>query len=148
MNPRPSPSPNHGKMPIRVTALAYDLCILYYRNLCTLTYSSLSNKISGKEGDCKSYSISSQWILCSPTVMGAVLSPHIFALPWAAPIAPAARSVTICFGGAGEVPHALQRKSHLCIPFLGTTRSQFQFPHSCVCERFIYSRDWSTYFLQ
>jgi hypothetical protein len=32
----------------------------------------------------------------------------------------------------------LQRKSHLCIPFLGIARPQSQFPHSCVCERFIY----------
>ncbi len=29
MNPRPSPSPKHGKMPIRVTALSFDLCVLY-----------------------------------------------------------------------------------------------------------------------
>ncbi len=28
MNPRPSPSPKHGKMPIRVTALVFDLCVL------------------------------------------------------------------------------------------------------------------------
>ncbi len=28
-----------------------------------------------------------------------------------------------------------QRKSYLCIPFLGIARPQFQFPHSCVCER-------------
>jgi hypothetical protein len=27
MNPRPSPSPKHGKMPIRVTALSFDLCM-------------------------------------------------------------------------------------------------------------------------
>ncbi len=42
----------------------------------------------------------------------------------------------------------LQRKSHLCIPFLGIARLQSQFPHSCVCERFrfIYSQDRSTYF--
>ncbi len=26
------------------------------------------------------------------------------------------------------------------------TASQSQFPHSCVCERFIYSHDWSAYF--
>jgi hypothetical protein len=32
---------------------------------------------------------------------------------------------------------ALQRKSHLSIPFLGIARPQPQFPHSCVCERFI-----------
>jgi hypothetical protein len=38
------------------------------------------------------------------------------------------------------------------IPFMyffrGIARPQFQFPHLCVCERFIYSQDWSTYFLQ
>ncbi len=31
----------------------------------------------------------------------------------------------------------LQRKSHLCIPFLGKARPQPQFQHSCVCERCI-----------
>jgi hypothetical protein len=44
----------------------------------------------------------------------------------------------------------LQRKSHLCVPFLGISRPQYQFPHSSVCERFIYvlySQDRSTYFL-
>ncbi len=30
----------------------------------------------------------------------------------------------------------LQQKSHLCIPFLGI--AQLQFPHSCVCEWFIF----------
>ncbi len=50
-------------------------------------------------------------------------------------------------GGGGRSP-ALQRKSHLCIPFLGIARPQSQFPHSCVCERFIYSQGWSTSFLQ
>jgi hypothetical protein len=30
----------------------------------------------------------------------------------------------------------LQRKSHLCIPFLGNARPQSQFPHTCVCEQF------------
>jgi hypothetical protein len=45
-------------------------------------------------------------------------------------------------------PHdgTLQRKSHLCINFLGVARIQSQFPHSCVCERFLYSQDRSTYF--
>jgi hypothetical protein len=42
--------------------------------------------------------------------------------------------------------HTLQGKSHLCIPFLGIARPQSQFPHSCVCERFMYSQDRSTYF--
>jgi hypothetical protein len=27
----------------------------------------------------------------------------------------------------------------------GIARLHFQFPHSCVCERYIYSRDWSAY---
>ncbi len=42
---------------------------------------------------------------------------------------------------------ALQRKSHLFITFLGIALPQSKFP-SCVCERFIYSQDRSTYFLQ
>ncbi len=45
-------------------------------------------------------------------------------------------------------PPALQWKSQLCIPFLGIARPQSQFPHSCVCERFLYSQDRSTYLLQ
>jgi hypothetical protein len=45
-------------------------------------------------------------------------------------------------------PTALQRKSHLCIPFLGIARPQPQFPHSCVCERFILTQQRSSYFLQ
>jgi hypothetical protein len=40
------------------------------------------------------------------------------------------------------------RKNHLCIPFSGNCAPQSQFPHSCVCERFTYSQDRSTYFLQ
>jgi hypothetical protein len=42
----------------------------------------------------------------------------------------------------------LQEKSHLhlCISFLGIARPQSQFLYSCVCERFIYSQDLSTYF--
>ncbi len=36
-------------MPIRVTALAFDLCVLYYRSPY-VPYSSLSSQISGKEG--------------------------------------------------------------------------------------------------
>ncbi len=45
-------------------------------------------------------------------------------------------------------PYALLRKSHLCISFLGIARPQSQFPHLCVCERFMYSQDRSTYLLQ
>jgi hypothetical protein len=40
----------------------------------------------------------------------------------------------------------LQRKSHSCISKKRITRPQSQFPHSCVCERFIYSPDRPTYF--
>jgi hypothetical protein len=40
----------------------------------------------------------------------------------------------------------LQGKIHICIPFLGIARPQSQFPHSRVCERYLYSQDWSTYF--
>jgi hypothetical protein len=39
---------------------------------------------------------------------------------------------------------SLQRKSYLFIPFLGIARPQSQFPHSCDCERFVYSQDRST----
>ncbi len=49
-----------------------------------------------------------------------------------------------CFLGR----HTLQRQFRLYIPFLGIARPQPQFPHSCVCERFIYSQDRPTYFLQ
>ncbi len=41
--------------------------------------------------------------------------------------------------------YTLQEKSHLYIPFLGITRSQSQYPHLYVCERFIFSQDLSTY---
>jgi hypothetical protein len=33
--------------------------------------------------------------------------------------------------------YTLQRKSHLCVPRKGIAPPQSQFPHSCVCERFI-----------
>jgi hypothetical protein len=32
INSRHSPSPEHGKLPIRVAALAFDFCALYYRS--------------------------------------------------------------------------------------------------------------------
>jgi hypothetical protein len=39
-------------------------------------------------------------------------------------------------------------ENHIYVfPFLGIARPHSQFPHSCVCEKFIYSQDWSTYFL-
>jgi hypothetical protein len=40
----------------------------------------------------------------------------------------------------------LQRKSHLYDPRQGIARPQSQFPHSCVCDRFIYSQDRSMNF--
>ncbi len=42
----------------------------------------------------------------------------------------------------------LQRKCYLCILFLGIVRPQSQFPHSRVCEKFIYSQDRFTYLQQ
>ncbi len=53
--------------------------------------------------------------------------------------------ITSCQGHLCDVA-TLQGKSHFCIPFLGNAGPQSQFPHSCVCERFIYSQDQSTYF--
>ncbi len=41
---------------------------------------------------------------------------------------------------------ALQRKSHLWISIIVIARPQSQFPHSCVCERFIYYQYRFTYF--
>jgi hypothetical protein len=61
------------------------------------------------------------------------------------------------FACSGPLPFAnlvthstpsLQRYFRLYIPFLGIAKPQPQFPHSCVFERFIYSQDQSTYFLQ
>jgi hypothetical protein len=46
-----------------------------------------------------------------------------------------------------SAPHCNQ-KSHLCIPRKGIARPQSQFPHSCVCERFLYSQDKSQIFLK
>jgi hypothetical protein len=53
-------------------------------------------------------------------------------------------------GGGGEqlemrMAHALYRKSNLCIPGKGLALPKSQILHSCVCERFIYSQEWSTY---
>ncbi len=39
-----------------------------------------------------------------------------------------------------ETKYTLQRNTHLCIPRKGIAWPQSQFPHSCVCERFMYSR--------
>jgi hypothetical protein len=40
-------------------------------------------------------------------------------------------------GSGCSLNHALQRNLDLCIPRKGIARPQFQFPHSCVCERSI-----------
>ncbi len=45
-----------------------------------------------------------------------------------------------------DTMQTMQRNFDLCIPRKGTARPQSQFPHSCVCEQFIYSHDRSTYF--
>jgi len=39
----------------------------------------------------------------------------------------------------------LYRKSNLCLPGKGIALPQSQFLHTCVCERFIYSQERSTY---
>ncbi len=65
---------------------------------------------------------------CTPTWSAWTLDTHTFSTSWDR--------------------YTLRRKSHFCIPFLGIARPQLQFPHSCACERFIHSQDWSTYFLQ
>jgi hypothetical protein len=44
--------------------------------------------------------------------------------------------------------HALQRKSHLCIPFQGIARSQSQFPHFHVSVGDLYTVFPRSYFLQ
>jgi hypothetical protein len=44
-----------------------------------------------------------------------------------------------------HLTNALQRQFRICIPFLGIARPHPQFPHSCVCEQFIYYQDRSTY---
>jgi hypothetical protein len=41
----------------------------------------------------------------------------------------------------------LQRNFDLCVPGKGIARPQSQLPHSCVCERSMYSQDRFTYFL-
>jgi hypothetical protein len=44
----------------------------------------------------------------------------------------------ICNSKVGAAEDTLQRKSYLFIPFLGIAWPQSKFPHSCVCEQFIY----------
>jgi hypothetical protein len=38
------------------------------------------------------------------------------------------------------------RKFETNVPRKGIARPQSQFPHSCLCERFLYSHDWSAYY--
>jgi hypothetical protein len=45
-----------------------------------------------------------------------------------------------------KISLALQTRSDLCIPINETAKPRFPFPHSCICERFIYSHDRSAYF--
>jgi hypothetical protein len=45
-----------------------------------------------------------------------------------------------------NMPKYTAKKFELCIPYKGISRLQSQFPHSCVCERSIYSYVWPTYF--
>ncbi len=45
-----------------------------------------------------------------------------------------------------RLDRALQGEFHLCITRKGIARPKSQFPHLCVCERIIYSKDRSTYF--
>jgi hypothetical protein len=53
------------------------------------------------------------------------------------------KAINLDYGVKADDP-TLQGKFHLCIPFLGIALPQSQFPHSCVCERFIFSQDQST----
>ncbi len=45
-----------------------------------------------------------------------------------------------------QLPPALQRKCYLCLPRKGIARPQSKYSPSCVCGRFIYFQDRSTYF--
>ena len=42
----------------------------------------------------------------------------------------------------------MQRKSNYVFPEKGIAQPQSQFPHSCVCEQFIFSQDRPHIFLQ
>ncbi len=44
----------------------------------------------------------------------------------------------VCSLWCWKKDYTLQRKSHLCTSRKGIARPQTQFPHSCVCERYIY----------
>ncbi len=64
--------------------------------------------------------------------------------------------ILVCVRGiifpAGNIPRykllfcpVLYQKSDLCIPRNDTAQPRSQFVHSCICERFIYSKDRSAY---
>ncbi len=50
-----------------------------------------------------------------------------------------------CYCLVVAVSSTLLRRSDLCIPRNETARPHSQFPHSCICDRFIYSQDRSTF---
>jgi hypothetical protein len=50
------------------------------------------------------------------------------------------KSLAIC------TAKTLYRKFETNIPRNETARPRFQFPHSCICERFVYVHDRATYF--
>jgi hypothetical protein len=62
----------------------------------------------------------------------------------------AALSIKCQWTKVGHIAKNQYRKSETNIPRKGivNVQPQSEFLHSCVCERFIYSQDLSTYFLQ
>jgi hypothetical protein len=77
-------------------------------------------------------------------VKGALQSDKAYAIP------PACTSPLITedlwgWAAAGYTFNNRFSSSNLCIPGKGIVRTQSQFLHSCVCGKFIYSQDWSTY---
>ncbi len=56
--------------------------------------------------------------------------------------------VHIFIFGTKKTENTLQRRSNLCIPIKDTSRPRSLFLHSCICEGFIYSHDWSYILLQ
>jgi hypothetical protein len=58
--------------------------------------------------------------------------------------ASALKNITKCYIGIHKICTATA-KSETNIPRNETTRHRYQFPHSCICEIFIYSHDWFSY---
>jgi hypothetical protein len=73
----------------------------------------------------------------SAAICAALISPG---LPLA--LALGMRGVTLL---AGAMQRQNTKISKQIFPGKGISGPQSQFPHSCVCERFIYSHDWSPY---